>query len=855
MANGLVDVRFFGQHDRAWVPVSQCYLLSEDIPTPISKKKKSGFEPSMEELAVHIQRIKEQFGHFQYAKFREPFDPEQIHGESKMTSVYSDSKKLTSTETSELLKGKMRVVVTSAAVKAAGSPLKAARVALMRKYRTLAVKATPSVVDQNGDSTTESTAQIKLDDTDDTKGLGISETKQPIKNMSADTVPCEDKQSPEGLSLIDEKVTEKLLSVDEKLPNKPTLTENKTAVSLAATEGGSVTKSLTSETDVSEKSTTVEKQSENSPSSDIQPAVVQATVLQVKVNSLDTTVEASNSTTDDGNNDEEAIKRAGSSVNISKDKSEQFSPCVSDIKVPVPSNTQSRASIITTRRSAARQSLPASMDKTGDGVFTASKVTKVEAIQLNVPKLDKERLPKLDGSVIEKLAEKANAYEPTDETEEESKTVSKAVLLYNPKPEPGKIDNVQMKTLDLKMQKLSSLNTCTESINKEQLSNLTVGNKNHSTSSSSSTDFQSVPQQQKPDATSSSTTDKIDQFSVNLSKTIEQCKANLGIEETGRLELEKVSEISEEESEEDSSSEKCEPVVNAERDEGDLSRKSSNCNIDNEKLGVVTDLIVKDESVCKLNISNEDSAEGSLETSSSEKTKVQCDVVKDDITGLPSMLLGSPLTKQHTPCKSPPVAPPAESHSVDLMKKEPQAEKKFMKCDPQSNNTAPIDLSTMAHDSSVKRSNESMSDSLATEIDEMNSEPELVIDTELQVTSQSMVGDKTTPTNENKSANGASSEQKVADQYKLESQFENTNQQAAACLRTLSTQVEVSSGTNTPKRARKSTSGHPRCLAKNMHSEEIQRKQEEQWRRRQWEVSTAKQQASSSSASQVSALR
>lgn len=38
---GSVDVRFFGQHDRAWIPLSGCYLISKDLPLPIKNKKKS----------------------------------------------------------------------------------------------------------------------------------------------------------------------------------------------------------------------------------------------------------------------------------------------------------------------------------------------------------------------------------------------------------------------------------------------------------------------------------------------------------------------------------------------------------------------------------------------------------------------------------------------------------------------------------------------------------------------------------------------------------------------------------------------------------------------------------------------
>ena len=37
---GLVDVRFFGQHDRAWIPLANCYLMSKEMPLPVKNKKK-----------------------------------------------------------------------------------------------------------------------------------------------------------------------------------------------------------------------------------------------------------------------------------------------------------------------------------------------------------------------------------------------------------------------------------------------------------------------------------------------------------------------------------------------------------------------------------------------------------------------------------------------------------------------------------------------------------------------------------------------------------------------------------------------------------------------------------------------
>lgn len=38
-SSGLVDVRFFGAHDRAWVPAKDCYLYSEKDPNNFRTKR------------------------------------------------------------------------------------------------------------------------------------------------------------------------------------------------------------------------------------------------------------------------------------------------------------------------------------------------------------------------------------------------------------------------------------------------------------------------------------------------------------------------------------------------------------------------------------------------------------------------------------------------------------------------------------------------------------------------------------------------------------------------------------------------------------------------------------------------
>ncbi|XP_051532698.1 protein kinase C-binding protein 1-like isoform X1 [Myxocyprinus asiaticus] len=73
--DGQVDARFFGQHDRAWVPINNCYLMSKEIPFSV-KKTKSIFNSAMQEMEVYVENVHKKFGVFNYAPFRTPYTPD-----------------------------------------------------------------------------------------------------------------------------------------------------------------------------------------------------------------------------------------------------------------------------------------------------------------------------------------------------------------------------------------------------------------------------------------------------------------------------------------------------------------------------------------------------------------------------------------------------------------------------------------------------------------------------------------------------------------------------------------------------------------------------------------------------------
>lgn len=72
--DGRLDVRFFGQHDRAWVLVQDCYLISKEMPFPPTNNKTSGLSQAVREVEIHMQMIRDQRRKCEYAPFRTPYD-------------------------------------------------------------------------------------------------------------------------------------------------------------------------------------------------------------------------------------------------------------------------------------------------------------------------------------------------------------------------------------------------------------------------------------------------------------------------------------------------------------------------------------------------------------------------------------------------------------------------------------------------------------------------------------------------------------------------------------------------------------------------------------------------------------
>ncbi|XP_017036910.1 MYND-type zinc finger-containing chromatin reader Zmynd8 [Drosophila kikkawai] len=87
----LVNVRFFGKHDRAFVPVKDCFLYSAQNPnTQTSRRSARDLAECVREVEVHIENIKRKIGAFCYAEYRTAYDPieEQQQLEQMMPGVY-----------------------------------------------------------------------------------------------------------------------------------------------------------------------------------------------------------------------------------------------------------------------------------------------------------------------------------------------------------------------------------------------------------------------------------------------------------------------------------------------------------------------------------------------------------------------------------------------------------------------------------------------------------------------------------------------------------------------------------------------------------------------------------------------
>ena len=89
---GHIDVRFFGQHDRAWVAPKDVYLYSRDPPTPLPRKRKAEMAECIKEITRHCRKLEVSFGPFQFAPPKVPYNPQDPMQIQIMLPQYDPSK-------------------------------------------------------------------------------------------------------------------------------------------------------------------------------------------------------------------------------------------------------------------------------------------------------------------------------------------------------------------------------------------------------------------------------------------------------------------------------------------------------------------------------------------------------------------------------------------------------------------------------------------------------------------------------------------------------------------------------------------------------------------------------------------
>ncbi|XP_015189248.1 PREDICTED: protein kinase C-binding protein 1 isoform X1 [Polistes dominula] len=108
-AKGSVDVRFFGEHDRAWIQPRDLFLYSEDPPAPLPRKRKVDMDECVREITRHCRKLELVFGKFKFAPPKvqyNPHDPMQI----KLMLPNYDPLQLNNCTSSEFLVPKKKAV-------------------------------------------------------------------------------------------------------------------------------------------------------------------------------------------------------------------------------------------------------------------------------------------------------------------------------------------------------------------------------------------------------------------------------------------------------------------------------------------------------------------------------------------------------------------------------------------------------------------------------------------------------------------------------------------------------------------------------------------------------------------------
>lgn len=101
---GYIDVRFFGEHDRAWVVPKDVFLYSEEPPQPLPRKKKNEMDECVREVARHCRKLEMVFGEFKFAPPRIQYNPQDQTQIQIMLPNYDSTANITKSQSLVLKK-------------------------------------------------------------------------------------------------------------------------------------------------------------------------------------------------------------------------------------------------------------------------------------------------------------------------------------------------------------------------------------------------------------------------------------------------------------------------------------------------------------------------------------------------------------------------------------------------------------------------------------------------------------------------------------------------------------------------------------------------------------------------------
>ncbi|XP_062559260.1 MYND-type zinc finger-containing chromatin reader Zmynd8-like isoform X2 [Armigeres subalbatus] len=109
--NQLADVRFFGDHDRAWVPIKECFLFCDRDPNT-KQHRRTNMAECMREAETYIAKLKKKFGQFNYAELRTPLEMGKLdeHLEAMLPGVL---KKIAENGDSQKTKLMLKIIKTA----------------------------------------------------------------------------------------------------------------------------------------------------------------------------------------------------------------------------------------------------------------------------------------------------------------------------------------------------------------------------------------------------------------------------------------------------------------------------------------------------------------------------------------------------------------------------------------------------------------------------------------------------------------------------------------------------------------------------------------------------------------------